>query len=344
MSTKERATFRSLRQSVGIDIANASFETAWGKESSDIRTRTQLSKSAAFDNCESGFPGLIEWAETAKIDLSQCTFVMEATGVYYEALATWLYEQGYRVAVLLPNTVLAFAKSLNIKTKTDQVDATTLAQMGCERNLDLWEPAPIHYKHLKQLTRHREALVHLQTRTKNQLHAAKKAAPACQQVIASQEELIDFICQKIKTVEKQIRSLIRTHQDLKEQYQSVISIPSIGMVTAAALLAETQGFRQFRNKAQLVSYAGYDVIKRQSGTSIKFTEKISKKGNHRIRKALFFPSIIVQNHIPAYEKLYHKINQNNAQTKMKGAVALQRKLLVLAYHLVKTKQTFDPNK
>lgn len=332
----------SLRQCVGIDIANISFEAALGKER--FGALPKLGKSESFENVETGFSALIQWTIAQGVDPKACIFVMEATGVYYEALANWLYEEGYQVVVLLANTVVSFAKSLNVKTKNDQVDARVLAHMGCERHLDTWQPPLKEYKELKQLTRLRQRIVHQRSMLKNQLHASKKQVPSSDFVIASQEELIQFYAQQITQVEKHIHKLIQTHDQLKNKYEIVCSIPGYGPTTAAAILAETQGFHAFRNHAQLVSYAGYDVIKRQSGTSIKFKERISKKGNHWIRKALFFPAITASKHIPAFQRLYHRINEKNPGIKMKAVVALQRKLLVLAFHLCKKHQVYDPNK
>ncbi len=332
----------SPRQAVGIDIANESFEAAYG--CAVPQGAPKLSKSRSFANTASGFEALITWLAAEVAEPSTYLFVMEATGVYYESLARWLVEKGYRVSVLLPNTVMAFARSFNIKTKSDAVDSRTLAHMGCERQLDPWQPAPASLKALKQLTRLRQRLVNQRSMTMNHLHASKKEAPVSETVIEYQQALIEFLNNQIKELEKRIQALTESDPTLKQSTQSLLSIPSIGMTTATTLLAETQNFRLFRNQAQLVSYAGYDVIKRQSGTSINHQEKISKKGNKHIRKALFFPSIIVSKYIPDFGRLYHRVNEKQAKTKMKGAVALQRKLLILAYQLVKNNALYDPLK
>lgn len=342
MSISSVSPTLSLRQSVGIDIGSEEFFSCLGQEQSDRSVKLNTPRS--FANTESGFPELIQWLKNQGVQPKGCQFVMEATGVYYESLALWLVNQGYEVAVLLPNTVVAFARSLNQKTKNDQVDSRTLARMGCERNLDPWRPAPSQYKALKQLTRHRQKLTHQRAMAKNQLHAAKKEAPASKVVIESYEAIITFFTKQIKEMNQQIKTLFEAHPQMKKDYNFVLSIPSIGPVVAGVILAETQGFHTFRNHKQLVSYAGYDVIQRQSGSSINFQEKISKKGNVHIRRILFFPSITVSRYIPDFARMYQRVNEKNPTTKMKGSVALQRKLLVLAYHLVKNQQEYDPNK
>ena len=342
MNTTTTVSSPLLRHCIGLDIANKSFSSALGRERRDFVP--DLALLGEYANEVSGYERLIESIREEGLDPSACLYVMEATGVYYEALAHWLHEHNYRVVVLLPNQVLAFAKSLNIKTKSDSVDASTLAHMGCERYLEPWRPAPAELKALKQLTRLRQRLLHQRSQNKNQLHAAQKEVPASEAVIRILKETIAFLTQQVQELETQIQALIQSHKELDQAYQRITTIPGMRLITAATLIAETQNFRLFRNQAQLVSYAGYDVVKRQSGSSIRHQEKISKKGNHHIRKALYFPAITASRYIPAFKRLYQRVNQKNPQTKMKGAVALQRKLLVLAFRLVKTEQEYDPQK
>ena len=331
-----------LRLSVGIDIGNQSYDASLGQEQAD--RGINLGKTQSFSNESHAYPELIRWVKSQGVSAKDCLFVMEATGVYYEGLALWLVEQGYEVSVLLPNTVVAFAKSWNQKSKNDQIDAQTLARMGCERKLIRWKPAPPAYKALKQMTRHRQKLTHQRTMLKNQLHAAKKEAPSSEAVITSLKQMIDFFTQQIKDIEKGIQALMDENEQMKKDYDYIRSIPSIGPVAAATILAETQGFYLFRNAKQLVSYAGYDVVQRQSGSSLNDLEKISKKGNGYIRRIMYMPSLTAPKYIPDFQRLYQRINEKNPQTKMKGSVALQRKLLVLAYHLVKNQETYDPKK
>ena len=93
---------------------------------------------------------------------------------------------------------------------------------------------------------------------------------------------------------------------------------------------------------QLVSYAGYDVVENQSGNRVGKT-KISKKGNSRIRRILHMPAFTAvackEPSLPAlYERTYtcHGI-------KMKSYVAVQKKLLLLIYHLWKNNSAYEPN-
>ncbi|WP_198170323.1 transposase [Mucilaginibacter arboris] len=90
------------------------------------------------------------------------------------------------------------------------------------------------------------------------------------------------------------------------------------------------------------SYAGYDVVQRESGTSIKGKTKISKKGNRYIRNALYFPAMVACRYNPVLKENYLRIIQKKT-SKMIGQVAIQRKLLALMYTLWKNDTEFIEN-
>lgn len=96
------------------------------------------------------------------------------------------------------------------------------------------------------------------------------------------------------------------------------------MLTAATILAETNGFELFKKYKQLVSYVGFDVAERVSGT-ITGKTKISKNGNGHIRRALFMPAFVAVKHNekPAVD-LYNRTIEKHG-IKMKTYVAVQKK-------------------
>ena len=114
-------------------------------------------------------------------------------------------------------------------------------------------------------------------------------------------------------------------------------------MTALTVVAETNGFDLIENKGQLVSYAGYDVVENQSGISLKGKTRISKKGNSHIRNALYFPALSAAKYEPKLQNIYQRILEKNPKVKMIGAVAVQRKLLVLIYTLYKKNEPYDRN-
>lgn len=101
-------------------------------------------------------------------------------------------------------------------------------------------------------------------------------------IIKSNKGLISEIDKQIAQCMAEIKRLVDLDKELKSRINKLATIKGIGMITMVTILAETICFDQFHSAKQLVSYAGYDVFQRQSGTSIKGKTRISKKGNRYI--------------------------------------------------------------
>ena len=127
---------------------------------------------------------------------------------------------------------------------------------------------------------------------------------------------------------------------MAKEVQNISTIPGVGELTAVTVLAETNGFELIRNKKQLTSYAGLDVIEKTSGTSIKGKTRISKKGNRNLRKAMHLPALTAIKHVDVYRELYARLVSKNG-IKMKGIVAVQRKILELIYVIHKNRTVFE---
>ncbi|HRN38269.1 MAG TPA: transposase, partial [Flavobacteriales bacterium] len=99
-------------------------------------------------------------------------------------------------------------------------------------------------------------------------------------------------------------------------------------------------FHQVRNQRQLTKYAGLDVEKQDSGTSVYKPGRLSKKGNRHIRKALYMPTLS-RIRSEASSKAFFKRLVSKHGVKMKAVAAVQRKTLVLAYTLWKNNTAYD---
>jgi len=268
---------------------------------------------------------------------------MEATGVYYEELAYFLHDKGLSVQVVLPNMSKNYLKSLNIKTKTDKIDAKYLSQFGVERDIPLWNPPPVFFKRLRSLTRYHCQLQEQKTVFSNMLHSVDFTHDSDAYVEKSIKQTIKVIEKQIKDCEKRIKDLIAEDPDVNERIKNVTTIKGVGIMTVATIISETQGFHIFNSIKQLVSYSGYDVVERQSGSSIKGKTRISKKGNKYIRRALYFPALSSVRFNKHMKEFYTRIFERRYQ-KMVSYVAVQRKLLTLIYTLWKNNEVYDESK
>jgi transposase len=328
---------QSIKQCVGIDIAKASFVACVCKRL--LSGEIKMSPVANFDNDKHGFNQFIKWHRKLTDPSIETLFLMEATGIYYESIAFFLHRLNLSVSVILPNKVKHYAKSLNIKTKTDIVDARIIAQMGAERQLPFWQPAPKILRQLRDLTRFYAVLKQERTVYLNRLESGNASEETLRYVINANRSILKKLEDQIKQCETEIERLLFTDKWLSEKIIKLMTIKGVGLITLAIIIAETQGFTLVNNRKQLSSYAGYDVVKRESGTSVKGKTRISKKGNSRIRAALYFPSMVASRYNPGLKEDYIRINLGKP-SKMVGMTALQRKILILIYTLWKNNEVF----
>jgi transposase len=330
-----------IKQCVGIDISKASFTACVSGKllSGEVLT----SPVENFENSKHGFNQFIKWSRKTTDPSVEALFLMEATGIYYEGIAYHLHKLNLPVSVILPNKVKHYAKSLNIKTKTDIVDARLIARMGSERELPHWHPPSTIFKQLRDLTRLYTDLKKERTVYLNRIECENAGAAAMPFVSNSYHSILKELEKQIVKSEKEIERLLFAEEWLAEKIRKLLTIKGVGLITLAITIAETQGFALVKSRKQLASYAGYDVVQRESGTSIKGKTKISKKGNSRIRAALYFPALVASRHNKELKDDYQRINVGKA-SKMIGATALQRKILLLIYTLWKNNEIFDEKK
>ena len=340
MPQSKKNSIKILKQNVGVDMSKADFKVSFWQLKADQKTRIRGTRT--FANNLSGFKAFIQWISKKACTETAVQVTIEATGVYHEQLTHFLHDHDYRVNIVLPNMSKSYAKSLGLKTKTDKVDAGMLGQLGIERDLRQWQASSANMRFLKQLTRDRVQLLKEKTAVTNRLHALQSSYQPSKMVIKRMKQRIKLLDKQLKEVETQIEQTIEQDEKLAPIVERICKIKGLGLITVAIILAETNGFELFTSRQQLVSYAGYDVVERQSGSSIKGKTRISKKGNAYIRRALYFPALSIIKYEPQFKQLFERIVKKNS-LKMVAYVAVQRKILLLIYALFKSEQPYDPN-
>lgn len=329
-----------VKHCIGIDISKATF-TACACTRNDQKDHS-FSEIKKFNNDATGYNQLLRWVKGLVEAGEELLFLMEATGVYYESLAHHLFKIKKKVVVVLPNTSKHYFCSLNIKTKTDEIDARILSRFGIERVHRFWEPPRPILLQLRNLTRYHVQLLEQKTALSNIKHSKEASHDVQKFILQSNHKLIKQIDKQIQEIKAEIEKLLTSESELNQKVQQVMTIKGIGLITVATIIAETLGFEHFQRAKQVVSYAGYDVVQRESGTSIKGKTRISKKGNRYIRNALYFPAMVATRFNPDIKATYMRIIIKKP-SKMIGQVAIQRKLLVLIYTLWKNNTAFIPD-
>lgn len=336
----EKKNVSLSRQCVGIDIAKQSFTACVCKLYSDDDTRK--SEVCEFSNNKTGFNQMVKWSRKHLTADTPSVYLMEATGVYYESLAYHLHDKvGAHVCVVLANKAKAFAKYQDIWTKTDEMDCQVLALLGVkEPRLRMWEPPKPIYRELRSMSRLGSELTKLHTQISNQLDAVLNSAYPDKSVIGHLRGLLKDIEKREKENENAIIVKVKEDKDLLSRVERLATIRSVGISTIVTVIAETNGFELISSRKQLCSYAGFDIVERDSGTAVKGRPRISKKGNSRIRAALYFPAIVATKHNPQMKEDYVRIVAKHPDKKMIGITAIERKLLLLIYTLWKNGEEY----
>lgn len=314
-------------EKLGIDIAKLTFDGDLLKE--------QPHHLHQFDNSPAGFKQLEQWLAQQGVD--QVHACMEATSVYYEGLATYLFEQGHQVSVINPLRIKAFRQSRLGRTKNDAQDARLIAQFCQEQNPPLWQPLSPAQSQLQALARHRQALLSDRQQQHNRLESCRSPM-----VAHSLERLVATLSAEIEAIEQTIADHINQHPELKTQYDLLLTIPGLGAITAAQLLAEMPHLAHYASAKQAAADAGLTPGEWSSGTSIRTRPRLCKIGKDRVRKLLFFPALSALRHNPIIQALQARL-QARSKHKMVIVGAAMRKLLHIAYGVLKNNQPFDPN-
>jgi transposase len=327
-----------LKKVAGIDVAQQELVASLGRMNDELII--EILDYKVFPNSPKGFKDLVRWAEKHVEGNTKVRYVMEATGVYHEALAYYLTDNNFEVSIVLPSKISNFFRTLDINTITDKTASQAITRFGLERKLDVWQKPKEVFRALKQLTREREQLVADRTILMNQLHAEKVQAFPNRASINRVNNRIKLIDKQELEIKEEITAMVKQDAELVKKIDTITTIPGIGKLTAVVVLAETNGFEMIKSKKQLVSYSGLDVKQKDSGTSVKGKPKISKKGNRHLRKAMYMPALSAIRCNNEHKALFERLVSRHG-IKMKAAVAVQRKLLELIYSIFKSGKSFD---
>ncbi|HUF80513.1 MAG TPA: IS110 family transposase [Burkholderiales bacterium] len=309
---------------LGVDIAKRKFDCALllGEK---FRTKV-------FENNASGIEACASWiARHAEEPVHAC---IEATGPYAQALAEALFDAGHTVSLINPARSRAFSESLGVRSKTDAVDARTLARFCGALKPEPWAPAPRSVRELQQRVRRLDALIEMHTQETNRLGSAHDC------VRRSIEESIGFLDRAITEIKEAIAQHIDHHPDLKAQRDLLDSVPGLGPATCAWLIAELNA-KRFMCARSAAAYTGLTPAHWLSGTSVKGKPRLSKRGNAQLRKALYWPAITALRCNPIVQAMADRLRARGKH-KMVIIAAAMRKLVHIAFGVLKSGKPFDP--
>ena len=305
------------------------------KETLDVcLLRAKDSEYAQMSNSRKGFNQLHHWLQ--KRQASSVHVCLEATGIYGLEVAQFLHEKGYRVSVVNPARIKGFAQSQMRRSKTDKLDAAVIAAFCQALQPDRWTPPEPAWYELRALVRHMDDLQQTRQQQVNRLESA--TLPAVRDQL---QQHITFIDAQIAQVKNQIKDHLKHFPHLKREVDLLKSIPGIGDLTAWRLLAEIGIISRFADMRQVVAFVGLDPTRHESGRSVRGGRHISRQGRASLRSALFMPALTAQRYNPLLHAFAQRLEAKGKLPKQ-IVVAVMRKLLHLAYGILKSGHPFDP--
>lgn len=289
----------------------------------------------------------------------------EPVRVVFEAVgnARWMYRLLSDRPNLEPVAVTPHKVKIVCETvaKTDKIDAEKLAWLSKVDALPrAWMPDE-RIEALRELVRHRARLVQGRTRAKNEINgllvrcgltrpyddifgtlgrrwlAAVEFKPPMRLQLENWLESIDWIEPKIVALEGRIRRMLQRDPQWAQDLEVLDSLPGLGLVSIATILAELGDYRRFRSRSEVAAYAGLVPRSKRSDKTKRYG-KLSKQGSPELRRVLTQVAQGVARRVPRYGQLYERIAREKHTHIAKSAVA--RRLLEDAWTILIKQEPF----
>jgi transposase len=325
---------------IGLDVSKKAFDAALvqpGQHYPETPLRTVPAQT--FPRNSQGVQQFLEWIDNQVPKAAPMRAVMEATGVYSLELCIWLCERRPQLApaIVNPEQTAAFLKSMALRNKTDRLDARALAFFGVERQPKPYESLSPEHQALRELSRYRDVLVAEHVAETNREERGSTSA-LVRKLHARREQQRQ---RDIAKVEAEIKRLIEKTPTLQRDFTLLTSIPGVGFITAVVILAEMGDLRRFARARQVTAFAGVSPRIGDSGTSVHARPRLCKKGNGRIRQALYLAAMTSVRGTSYLADTYQRLLQHGKKP-MVALGAIMRKLLTVMRAVLINEQPFNP--
>jgi len=266
---------------------------------------------------------------------SDLVIIFEPTGIYSFNLKEFCAENSIKAYIVNPKRSHSFARSLGIRPKDDKIDARILYQF--HRHIETKDiKVPQIDQQAKALASY---LVSYEFALKQRISLSNHLESL------RDKRLIALMKKDLKRAKKledklfnDILECVSKNQNLKEDYQRLLTISGVGDKTAIALLTLFKTY-QGTNRAQITALVGFDSTKRESGSSVRGKAKISKNGKGIYRKVSYLPAICATVHNQKIRIFYQRLLANHKPKKL-AIIASMRKILLIAHAMYRDKTEY----
>jgi transposase len=304
---------------VGIDVAKATLDVAV-HPTADRWTAAHTEREVA---------GLV----TRLTALHPALVVLEATGGLEGPLAGALATAGLPVVVVNPRHVRDFAKATGTLAKTDALDAAVLAHFAAAVRPT---PRPLPdaaTQTLAALVTRRRQLVEMLTAERNRLGSAPRT------LRAEIQAHITWLQRRLGRLDDDLNQAIRTSPVWRVQDDLLQSVPGVGPVLSATLLASLPELGRLDRKA-IAALVGVAPLNRDSGTLRG--RRMVWGGRAAVRAVLYMGTLVAVRHNPVLRAFYQRLRAAGKLPKV-ALTACMRKLLTILNAMLKHQRPWNPN-
>ncbi len=259
--------------------------------------------------------------------------VIEATGRMHRALFQSLHDRGFTVCVVNPRQSRDFARAGGELAKTDRVDARALAAFGAAfPDMAASAPAGVTVDRLRDMLVLREKLVDQRADLKLAFDEVGDPAPD-----GPVPKILAELDAGVREYDRRIKELITGAEEHAESYGILTSVPGIGPVTAAALIAWMGELGAIGNR-QAAALIGVAPFARDSG-SRKGGRHVSG-GRRRPRDVLYMAATAACVFNPEMAEFHSRLKERGKPHKV-AVTAVMRKLIVTANALLRDRRMWE---
>lgn len=316
-----------IKEIIGIDV---------GKSKLDVHIHS-CQRAATFKNCRQGLAEMIKWVfKNSKSDPENMLYAFEHTGLYSERLKRYLSENEFSF-VMIPGLEIKRSQGIT-RGKDDKIDAAKIA-LYAYRLRDEIRPSSIRpraIERIKRLSKLRDRLVKQRTGYKSSLGEQKEFLEENDGILLFkiQEQMIVELSTNIKTLDKEIRSILEANSRLAKIFVLLKSIKGLGEQTAIFLITYTEGFTKFDNARKFAAYCGIAPYPNRSGTSLMGRSRVSHLANKKIKSLLDLCAKVAIQHNDEIKQYYAR-RVEQGKSKMGTINVIRNKLLARAFAVVK---------
>jgi transposase len=273
---------------------------------------------------------------------SEVLVVLEATSTYSLDLFVALHHSGIQVSLINPSQAHNFKGASARRAKTDPLDAAGLAHFGRQMQPRPSIPPSANSMLLRQIARRMAELSALLTAEKNR-RGASSASTIYEPLQPSHSRMAKAIEQEIGELEQQAMELLRSDEALSHTFDLVTSVCGVAKRSGISIVGEYSCLPAGLSKRQVVSFFGLDPQVFESGTSVKGSTRISRRGSPYMRRTLYMVALVACRFQPEI-KTWYEARTARGMPPRKALVALMRRLICTTWGMLKNDECFIAQK